>query len=303
MRINLLRRVRRLGTSTISRVQQHLQASKPPRKHAKIDDEEQILDEDYLISLQHSPLARMAKLLLLILLSLLVLVLVLAYTIYKPPPLLIAYLQHKYDPVIFHLPLPTSQRIVALTIDDAPSDYTPAILDLLKKHNANATFFIIGSQAKENPALIQRIHDQGFELGNHAWNDELSLSLPLSELKRQVKEVDTLLPPNPSGTKFFRPGSGFFNKKMVEMLKEMGYRVALGSIYPHDAQIKSARWNARHVLSMVRPGGVVIMHDRRGYSVEEVRLVLEGLERGGWRVVSLGELVGIYEKMGGKKGG
>ena len=89
----------------------------------------------------------------------------------------------------------------------------------------------------------------------------------------------------------------------MEMLKGMGYRVALGSVYPHDAQIQKPKWNARHVLSMVKPGAVIIMHDRRGYSVEEVGLVLEGLERGGWKAVSLGELVGIHEGSGGKKGG
>ncbi|TVY31262.1 putative 30.6 kDa protein in fumA 3'region, partial [Lachnellula occidentalis] len=292
MRISLIRRIRRLASSTISRVEQTVQASRPPRKHVKIDDEEQDYDSDYLpLSPQPSPVARMAKFLFLTLLALLTLVLILAYTIYKPPPFIISYLQHKYSPVIFHLPLPPSHRTIALTIDDAPSDHTPAILDLLAKHHASATFFIIGSQAQENPSLIHRIHDAGHELGNHAWNDEPSISLPQSELERQVKEVEALLPANASGVKFFRPGSGIFNRKMVRLLGGLGYRVALGSVYPHDAQIKSARWNAAHVLSMVRPGGVVIMHDRRGYSVEEIRLVLEGLERSGWRVVSLGELV------------
>ncbi|TVY24276.1 Peptidoglycan-N-acetylmuramic acid deacetylase [Lachnellula hyalina] len=301
MRISLIRRIRRLATSTISRVEQYLQASKPPRKHAKIDDEEQTLDQDcLLLSDQPSPIARMAKLLFLTLLTLLILVLILAYTIYKPPPLLINYLQQKYRPVIFHLPLPPSHRTIALTIDDAPSDHTPAILDLLAKHHAAATFFIIGSQAQENPSVIRSIHEAGHELGNHAWNDEPSISLPLSELERQVKEVEALLPPNASGLKFFRPGSGFFNGKMVGLLAGLGYRVALGSVYPHDAQITNPRWNAAHVLSMVRPGGVIIMHDRRGYSVEEIRLVLEGLERGGWKVVSLGELVRVSEEVEGK---
>ncbi|TVY52982.1 Chitooligosaccharide deacetylase, partial [Lachnellula cervina] len=273
MRISFTRRIRRLAASTISRVEQYLKAPKPPRKHVKIDDEEQTLDSNYLLPTQSSsPIARMAKLLFLTLLTLLLLVLILAYTIYKPPPLLINFLQHKYRPVIFHLPLPPSHRTLALTIDDAPSDHTPAILDLLAKHDATATFFIIGAQAQSNPSLIRRIHAAGHELGNHAWNDEPSISLPLSELVRQVKDVDALLPVNANagGLKFFRPGSGFFTGEMVRVLGALGYRVALGSVYPHDAQIKNARWNAAHVLSMVRPGAVVIMHDRRGYSIEEI---------------------------------
>ncbi|TVY84830.1 Peptidoglycan-N-acetylglucosamine deacetylase [Lachnellula suecica] len=305
MRLNPFRRIRRLGTSIFSRVQRPLQGHKPPRKqkHVKIDDEEQISDEDYFISSRPSLLAKMVKLVLLSLLAIFILLLLTAYTIYKPPSPLINFFQRRHPDVIFHLPLPASQRVVALTLDDAPSEYTPAILGLLKKHNATATFFIIGSQVVEHPSVIKEIHTQGHELGNHAWNDEPSLSLPPSELERQIKEVEALLPANRNRAKYFRPGSGFFNRKMVNMLKDMGYKVALGSIYPHDAQIKSPKWNTRHVLSMVKPGGVIIMHDRRGYSVEELRLVLEGLTRGGWKVVSLGELLKLHEEEVDKKGG
>jgi peptidoglycan/xylan/chitin deacetylase (PgdA/CDA1 family) len=241
--------------------------------------------------------------LLLLLLTLLIILLLIAYIIYKPPGPLITYLQHKYPSIIFQAS--TSQRVVALTIDDAPSPYTAQILDLLKTYDAKATFFIIGSQVTSSPthrALLDRIHAEGHETGNHAWRDEPSVSLPLSELKHQISEVEALLPPNENGKKYFRPGSGFWSKGMLDVVEGMGYRTVLGSVYPHDAQISNVRVTTGHVLSMVREGAVVIVHDRRAYSVEELGRILKGLKERGWRVESLGGLLRIAEEEGVKQG-
>src|SRR6266536_4551297 len=301
----LLRRARRLGFSSIFSLPRQLPASRAPTKHIKIDDEEQLLEDDQLSPRQLHPRAPGNRLLNMIILSLLILVVVLvflAYIIYKPPKVIFAFLQWKNPDVLFQLEVPNSQRVVALTIDDAPSSETAQMLDLLKTYEAKATFFIIGSQVSDHP-LLQRMHDEGHETGNHAWRDEPSIKLPLSELERQIKEVEELLPPNPKSAKYFRPGSGFFNGKMVDRLKSLGYRVVLGCIYPHDPQIHNPRINAAHVLSMVRPGGIIIMHDRRSYSSKQLELILKGLKDGGWNVVSLGGLLEISGESRGLKEG
>lgn len=299
----LLRARRALLTYLWTTVYNLISDSATPKKHIKIDDEERQLSQDILFHRPRSSLTRALKMMLLALLSLLLIFLLLAYTIYKPPNLLITYLQSKYPSVIFQASLPSNRKLLALTIDDAPSAYTSQILDLLQKYNAKATFFIIGSQIASYPDLLQRMHSEGHETGSHAWRDEPSLSLPLTELKHQIQELDDLLPGNENGEKYFRPGSGFFSRGMVEMVTGLGYRVVLGSVYPHDAQIHSARWNARHVLSMVRSGAVVIMHDRRDYSVEQLERVLKGLTEGGWRVESLGGLLRVAEEQRVRKGG
>jgi len=146
------------------------------------------------------------------------------------------------------------------------------------------------------------MHDEGHEIGNHAWRDEPSVSLPLSELERQIKEVESLLPPNSGSAKYFRPGSGFFHKKMVDRVMGLGYRIVLGSIYPHDPQIHNPVRNSKHVLSMLRSGGIIIMHDRRSYSAEQLELILRGMAAKEWKAESLGRLFKIAEEKG-KKGG
>lgn len=243
----------------------------------------------------------MIKMILLSLLALILILLLLVYIIYKPPTWLVSFMSWKNPDVLFHVPLSSSNHVVAVTIDDAPSSETGKILDILKTYNAKATFFIIGSQVGSYPEILQRIHDEGHELGNHAWRDEPSINLPISELKQQILDVEKMLLPNASGIKWFRPGSGYFNKKMIEVVKGMGYKMVLGDIFPFDPVVPYPAVNAKHVLSMLKAGGVVILHDRRAYSAEQVERALAGMQKKGWRAESLGGLLEVAEEEGKKK--
>ncbi|KAJ5343726.1 uncharacterized protein N7506_003550 [Penicillium brevicompactum] len=109
------------------------------------------------------------------------------YYIYKPPSLLIRYFAHRWPDVLFHVP--TTKKIVALTIDDAPSAHTPEILHLLQTHNATATFFVIGSQIPGYEPVLSDLVRAGCELGNHAMYDEPSRSLGDDLLADQIQDV------------------------------------------------------------------------------------------------------------------
>ncbi|PYH42798.1 chitin deacetylase CDA4 [Aspergillus saccharolyticus JOP 1030-1] len=255
-----------------------------------------------------------------------------AYTIYRPPSLLIRYLQHRYPDVLFHVPLPPSApKTIALTIDDSPSTFTPEILGLLEQYEARATFFVIGAQiaAPRGQEILQEMVRAGMELGNHAMSDRPSLELSDAVLEAEVVGVQGWLDriewqvfPSPEEEddderedreelgggrrqqqqqqqrkyKWFRPGSGFFSDRMRAIIQKLGMRIALGSVYPHDAQIDWPRLNAWHILSMVRSGSVIVCHDRRGWTVPMLKRVLPELKRRGYRVVTLSELVELGEQ-------
>ena len=85
--------------------------------------------------------------------------------VYKPPGVLLRHFQHRWPDVLWRVS--TSSKIVALTIDDGPSKYTNEIMQILKSHNASATFFIIGSQVAGNEETLQDLVRNGNELGNH----------------------------------------------------------------------------------------------------------------------------------------
>ena len=217
------------------------------------------------------------------------------YIIYKPPNLLVRYFQHRWPDVLWHVP--TTSKVVALTIDDAPSEYTEEIRKILQANNATATFFTIGSQISGQEKTLQDLIESGNELGNHAMRDEPSRSLDDKTLKDQILHVERKLhdayeavakePP----AKYFRPGSGLFTERMRALLGKLGYRLVLGSIYPHDPQISSWRINAHHVLSMLRPGGIIICHDRRSWTVPMLRKVVPEIRRRGYRIVTITELL------------
>lgn len=290
----VFRRARRLSIFTIwlSLYRRFYGAGRPAR-HLKIDDEECLIETAHKDKPRFD-LDLMIKLIFL-LLGLIALVSSIAYIVYKPPLPLINYLQWKYPDVRFHFPLTSSLKVVAITLDDAPSPESARLLDLLYEYRAKATFFVIGNQISDHPHIIQRIHDEGHEIGIHGWADEPSYKLPLTELIRQIKKIEKMLPLNTVKDKWFRPGSGWFTKSMVEELRSMNYKISLGSIYPHDAQIRYPKINAAHVLSMMRPGGVIIMHDRRPYSYEQLELVLQGLVARNWRAQTLSSVQRLME--------
>ncbi len=240
--------------------------------------------------------ARRSRLLTMSLIILIPLLLILPfYIIYKPPNLLIRYFQHRWPDVLWHVP--TASKVIALTIDDAPSEYTDEIMDILKANGATATFFVIGSQVKGREGILRDLVRNGNELGNHAMHDEPSKALSNDDLVSQIASVEKMIDTayTSAGVKlpprYFRPGSGFFHDRMRKLVQRLGYRLVLGSIYPHDPQISYWRVNARHILSMLRPGGIVICHDRRKWTAPMLRRVLPDMKRRGYRVVSVSELL------------
>lgn len=225
-----------------------------------------------------------------------VLLVVPLYLVYKPPGVLIRYFQRRWPDVLWHVA--TTSKIVALTIDDGPSEYTDEIMQILRANGATATFFIIGSKVAGRKETLRRLIREGNELGNHAMHDEPSRSLSDGTLVDQIQSVEEVLrevykdisaasaPP-----RYFRPGSGFFSERMREMLGRLGYRLVLGSIYPHDPQIPFWRVNANHILNMVQPGGIIICHDRRSWTAPMLQTVLPEIRRNGYRVVTVTELL------------
>lgn len=218
------------------------------------------------------------------------------YLIYKPPQALIQYLQRRWPDVLFHHP--TTEKVIALTIDDAPSTHTPAILNLLQSHNATATFFIIGSQVHGHETDLVNLIRHENELANHAMYDEPSRALSDDTLSAQIAAVETMIRDayRETGSDapenwFFRPGSGFFSARMRRLVRGLGYRLALGDVYPHDPQVPFAKLNAKHVLSMARPGSIIVCHDRREWTVPMLAIVLPELRHRGYRVVTLSELL------------
>jgi peptidoglycan/xylan/chitin deacetylase (PgdA/CDA1 family) len=208
------------------------------------------------------------------------------------PEWLMAHLRARSPEVIYSID--TDQPVVALTIDDGPDEtYSRKILDLLKKHHAHATFFIITERVPGNEEILQRMVEEGHEIGNHLTEDEPSIKLTNQQFEQELIQSDQILSQY-GEVVWIRPGSGWFNDEMLETINKHGYHLALGSVYPYDPQIGLAWYSAKYVLWKAKPGAVIVLHDyenRGKRTVAALEEILPQLEDRGYRVVTLSELL------------
>jgi len=192
----------------------------------------------------------------------------------------------------------TDQREVALTIDDGPVfGTTTQVLDILKRHEAHATFFVAGDRMVDHPAILHRIVDDGHELGNHGATDEKAMELSSEALAVSIQLAQQDLNRfSPSKTVWYRPGGGWFNQRVLRAAEQQDLEVALGSIWPYDSHIPWPTFAALQILHNVRPGAVIILHDgpHRGRRAAKIlQHVLPRLSKRGYRVVTLSQLKAI----------
>lgn len=192
----------------------------------------------------------------------------------------------------------TREPAVALTIDDGPSANTAEILGVLREHGARATFFLISSNVSGREDAVNAIVSEGHELGNHMTRDESSVRLTRAAFARSMREAGDVI--GRFGTvRWLRPGGGWYTATMVDGIERAGYRCALGSIYPFDAQLPAPSLASAFILANARPGAVIVLHDgvtRGGRTVATLERALPELRKRGFRVVSLSELVQLVSR-------
>ncbi len=205
----------------------------------------------------------------------------------------------RYQPRVLYI-VETTQKAVALTIDDGPdARTTPEILDSLQCSGAQATFFVISSNITGNEALLERIVAEGHELGNHLTRDEPATNLSDEEFEDELLLSHRMLTSYSDQVTWFRPGSGRFTEAMLDTLEKHDYRCALGSVYPFDARIPSCWFATWVILSAAKPGSVLILHDlgaRGKRTVTTLNNILPRLTQRGFRVVTLSQLTSLSER-------
>jgi peptidoglycan-N-acetylglucosamine deacetylase len=154
----------------------------------------------------------------------------------------------------------TNRPMVALTFDDGPNpESTPAVLAVLDKYGARATFFMIGELAEKHPQIVRAAAAEGHAIANHSWSH---LSFPLlaaNERYEQLDRCDQALAPY--GKKLFRPP--YCNQTFGSRWHTLraGYEVIAFSVHAEDWLARSAEWMVEKLAQEIRPGSIVILHD------------------------------------------
>ncbi|SHG47393.1 Peptidoglycan/xylan/chitin deacetylase, PgdA/CDA1 family [Thermosyntropha lipolytica DSM 11003] len=192
----------------------------------------------------------------------------------------------------------TDQKILALTFDDGPHPAnTPLVLDLLQKHQSQATFFVLGQYAEKYPEIIKRMAKEGHEIGNHSFSHPDFNRESRFSIQEEIKKTNQIVY-NLTGTKprFFRPPGGYLSYEMVDLVVEEKMIIGYWSYIqdPKDWQGKKAEDIAHYIIKHARPGQIIILHDG-GPNGKETALSLDifipELKQQGYRFVTLTQLV------------
>lgn len=147
--------------------------------------------------------------------------------------------------------------VVFLTFDDGPiPEVTPWVLDTLAKHQAKATFFCVGENAVRNPALFDRLRDEGHAVGNHTYNHLKGWNTPDDTYLRNVEACNDVL-----DSPLFRPPYLRATRRQLDLLKR-SYEIIFFDVlsYDFDPQV-SAEKCYRNVVDKVRNGSIIVFHD------------------------------------------
>jgi len=186
----------------------------------------------------------------------------------------------------------TSSREVWLTIDDGPTRGTTiGYLDLLREHDAKATFFMIGSRADRLRAIAKAVVESGHGLGNHTYHHWSSLwwslppSLVCSEIERGGDAIHAATGVYPTG---FRCPVGMTNPWVHPVLDAKGVRLIGWSASGVDGLLDRGTVVVDRIMRRIRPGAIVVLHESEMDSerrLETLALLLSRLAADGWRCV------------------
>ena len=186
--------------------------------------------------------------------------------------------------------LPNAERVVWLTIDDGPSADTPAILDLLDRHRAQATFFLVGERAAAHPAVVQAIRDRGHGFGNHSAThpDTRFWRLGPGALEDEIGRNQSILTAITGHTpRWYRSVVGMTNPFVGLALKRHGLaRVAWSARGFDGVNCRPDQVLAR-ITRDIHPGAIVLLHEgaAHGHNVAILAQLLAWLDAHGYRTV------------------
>jgi peptidoglycan/xylan/chitin deacetylase (PgdA/CDA1 family) len=162
----------------------------------------------------------------------------------------------------------TREPAIALTFDDGPHpEETPAVLEILERHGARGTFFMVGKSARRHPEIVARAAAGGHAVANHSWDHPSFRRIGGRYRRAQIRWCGEAL--GPHGARLFRPPFG--EQSLASRLDALrcGYRVVLWDVVAEDWSDHPADFLVQRVMRRLRRGSIVVFHDTLYTTTEE----------------------------------
>ena len=177
--------------------------------------------------------------------------------------------------------------VVYLTFDDGPRpDATPAILAILARNQAKATFFVMGVRAAKYPAIVDAIRAQGNAIGNHTWSHPELTGQSNAAIRTEIRRTQAVI----GAATCFRAPYGSTSPRVERVIKGAGLRHYLWTVDTSDWMRPSTKAIVSSVMRGLRPGAIVLMHDGggdRSHTVAAVRTLIPAIQAAGFELRAL----------------
>ncbi|MEM6403497.1 MAG: polysaccharide deacetylase family protein [Cyanobacteria bacterium P01_D01_bin.116] len=197
--------------------------------------------------------------------------------------------------IIYEIKPAKNKKVIALTFDDGPwENTTRQILDILKKNNIKATFFVVGNALKNNPQLGKQIIAEGHAIANHTWHHWYHFMNPQVAAFEIDKTTELIYQVTGVKTNLFRPPGGHLSNGLVAYARNNGYATLMWSADSRDFQQPAPAKMVDTVLKAARPGGIVLLHDGGGDRTNTVKAlpeIIAKLKQQGYSFVTIPELL------------
>lgn len=155
----------------------------------------------------------------------------------------------------------TNKKVIALTFDDAPTEQTSTVLQILAEKNIPATFYTIGQAIEKYPELTKEIVKQGHELGNHSYSHQRLILKSPSFIKNEIKQTNQLIRmAGYNGEITFRPPNG---KKLFFLpwyLKQENMKTIMWDVEPDTYVAGNSEQIIKYTLENTKPGSIILIH-------------------------------------------
>lgn len=177
-----------------------------------------------------------------------------------------------------------TQKIAYLTFDDGPNSiYHPMILDILKKYNVKATFFLIGNNSIMNNEITKRTLAEGHKIGNHTLTHPFLPSLKNDAIFTEINETDKVLQKiTGEPVNMFRPPYGGVNLVVKRDVDTLKLKMFLWDVDPRDWSEPAVNELVRRVVENTKNGSDILMHSNHLVTAKALPQIIEKLQAEGY---------------------